>query len=147
MSDIVLAASVSRGLLALPDLDINDHVNFYIAAQFWGAEETWERNVAGSPYVDGTVTVNRSRRNITQPVAVECLGSTQAALEANIAALKQAFYQDTFTLTVTTNSQAHAYACECADSTIGWTTGRIAGGIVQVVFQVPVKPIPLTGAF
>lgn len=149
MSDLTLAGSVTRTSLAMADLNLNDFVNYYLSSQLMGGEERWTRNIDSSAYMDGELTLNRHRGNVTERVGVEVLGTSQAVLDANIATLKQAFYQDSFQMTLTINSSTHTYQCEAADldTTMVWNNGRQVSRIVLCVFSVPRRPIPLVGSY
>ena len=149
MSDLTLAGSVTRTSLALGDLNLNDYVSYYLSEQLMGGQERWVRNLDSSAYMDGELTINRHRGNITERVGVEVIGTSQSVLDANIAALKQAFYQDSFQLTLTINSSTHTYQCECADmdTQMVWNKGRQVGRVVLCVFDVPRRPIPLVGSY
>jgi hypothetical protein len=149
MSDLTLAGSVTRTPLALADLNLNDWVNYYLSEELMGGEERWVRNTQGSAYMEGEVTVNRHRGNITEKVGVEVLGTSQAVLDANIATLKDAFYQDSFQMTLTINGSTHTYQCEAADldNTMVWNKARHVGRIVLCVFSVPRRPIPIAGGY
>jgi hypothetical protein len=149
VSDLTLAGSVTRTALAMGDLNLNDYTSYYLSAQLMGGEERWTRNIDGSAYMDGEVTTNRHRGNITERVGVEVIGSSQSVLDANIAALKQAFFQDSFQMTLTINSSTHTYQCEAADmdSQMVWSSGRQVGRVVLCLFSVPRRPIPLVGSY
>jgi hypothetical protein len=149
MSDLTLAGSVTRAALALADLNLNDYVSYYLSSELMGGQERWVRNTDGSAYMDGEVTINRHRGNITERVGVEVMGSSQSVLDANILTLKQAFYQDSFQMTLTINSSTHTYQCEAADMDTSqiWVPGRQVGRIVLCVFDVPRRPIPIAGGY
>lgn len=149
MTDITLAGSVTRTSLALADLNINDYASYYLSQQLMGGEERWTRNLDSSAYMDGDLTLNRRRGNITERVGVEVLGSSQSVLDANVVVLKAAFYQDNFQMTLTMNSSTHTYQCEAADmdTAMVWNNGRQAGRTLLCVFSVPRRPIPLAGGY
>jgi hypothetical protein len=149
MSDITLAGSVTRTALALADLNLNDYVAYYLSAQLMGGQERWTRNLDSSPYMDGDLTINRRRGNITERVGVEVIGSSQSVLDANIAALKTAMYQDSFQMTLTLNGSTHTYQCEAADmdTSMVWNNGRMTGRAVLCIFDVPRRPIPVAGGY
>lgn len=142
MPDIGLAVTVSRDLLGLPTLDLNDHVSFYIAPGTLGAPMAWQRQQVGAPWVDGLVTVNRTRGMVSEPVVVEVLGDDTAEMFTNQATLIAAFSQDSFTLAVTVNGVANTYRCEAADYQIGsWVSGRLASIQGQITFTMPRQPV------
>lgn len=148
MADITLAGSVTRTALGMGDLNINDYSAYFLGSALELGEDRWERSSTGGAHMLGEVTTARTKKNITRVVPIEVLGTSHANLEANITALKQAFNQDSYQLTLTYNGTTHTYAAEAADvSYPGWITGRITGRVVLVVFSVPCRPIPVAGGF
>lgn len=147
MSDIALSVVLSRDALGLPPLQINDHLNYYIAPSFLGASQSWQRNTVGSPFIDGTTTTFRTRQMVQEPIQVEVPADTTAELYTQMATIVQAFSQDSFTMTVTVNGQVTQYACEAADFTVLWQSPRIVNKQGQVTFTMPRQPVPLTGSF
>jgi hypothetical protein len=146
MADLSLSVAVTRAQLGLGNLNINDHISYYCAAQFLGGSMTWNRQQISSPYMDGSVTVNRTRGVVMEPVAVEVLGSTDTALQTNMATLLAALSQDTFDLLVGIGSAQYQYLCEAADvQNAGWSGPRMIAKQAQIVFQVPRQPVPILG--
>lgn len=145
MPDLGLTVTVTRTLLGLADLNINDHSVYALAPGTMGAQVTWNRTTVSSPYLDDAVTVNRMRGKVNEAVIIEVLGVDQAALASNVDALIKAFSQDHYTLTIGIGSQTYAYRCEAADYQMTWTGPRFVARQVQVVFQVPRSPIPTQG--
>lgn len=144
MPDFTLVVHVSRAVLGLVDLDINDHERFYVAPGTFGAQLSYNRQQIGSPWTDGQVTVNRSKQMVQEPVVVEVLGDTFAEMFANIAELLAAFTQDHYQIKTTVGSGNQIrYSCEAADYQIGaWVSGRLASQQAQVTFTVPRQPVP-----
>jgi hypothetical protein len=147
MADLTVVANISRSLLALGDLNLNDYVNFTLATPILGGEEAWKRNSQGSAYMDGEVEVNASRGNITETIGVWVTGSTHANMMANVTTLKQAFNQATYELYLSINGTVHEWRCYRANSSYEFSTGLIASRKVKWTFQVPRNPVPITGGF
>jgi|SRR6184192_3654342 len=145
MPDITLSVTVSRTGLGLSALEINDHLDYYIAPQFLGANAQWNRTQVTSPFLDGSVTTQRYRQTVNEQLGVEVLGASQADLQAKLSALLGAFFQDSFTITITVDGTAYAYACEAADYQVNWNGPRFIAAQVQVVFSVPRSPAPVSG--
>lgn len=145
MADATITATVSRTSLALADLNINDHVNYILSAQFLGAGVTYRRQQVRSPYTEGAVTVNRTRDVIQDQVSIDVLASNYTTFQANIATLQAAFAQDVFTLTVTTNGVPWAWTCEASDYKMDWSVPRIMGLYGQVQYTILRQPIPISG--
>lgn len=144
MSDLGMSVLVTRVSLGLPDLELNDFENYYVGPEFLGGQETFLRSTAGSPFLDGQVTTYRQRANVQETIQVECLGDSEADLRAKVAALKDAWWQDSFTLNLTIGSQSWQYAFEAADVAVPWTGPRLVANQVQVLFTAPRKPWILT---
>lgn len=146
--DTSLSVVVSRTLLSLPDLDINDHLDYIISAnQFLGADETWTRNQISSPWIDGSVTVSRTRAMVNQPLSIEVYGDHDADVQAKIKALSQAMSQSDFQLGISIGAAQWQYQCESADRTVQWTTPRIVAHQWIVQFTIPMQPNPVSGGF
>ena len=146
MSLLGMTVSVTRTQLGLPVLQINDHNAYYISQSFLGGQMSWTRNQVTSPYLDGAVTVNRTRGMVTEQVVVEVLGGpSQALLQANVATLLAAFSQDSYLLTVIIATTSYEYLCEAADYQIAWTGPRFFAKQAQVTFSMPRQPIPVVG--
>jgi hypothetical protein len=145
--DLALSVVITRTALALPPLELNDHIAYYVGPTFMGGSLAWSRTQIGSPWLDGMVTVHRSRQMVTEPVQLEVLGGDQAELDANMLAAVRAFSQSDFQLIVTLQGEARTYECEAADQTLLWTGPRAIAGQMQVTFQVPRQPVPSAGAF
>lgn len=146
MADLSLSASVTRTLLALPDLALNDHVNYYLGAQILGGDQPWNRTTVGGAYMDGEITVNRNRKNVVETLSVWVMGDTAGELMTNLDTLKKAFSQDSYVLSVTLEGQNMQWRCEAADLSYQLTTGYIASLLVPVTLSVPRRPVPLAGA-
>lgn len=146
MSDISMQVTITRTLLSLGDLSLNDHTNFY-AAPSSPAAVTWQRTSVTSPFVDGDITVHRRRGNVTEEMLFEVLGTSQSNLQANLDTLIEAFSQDSFTITVTFAGTSYAWACEAADYQVIWDGPRVIAKQVQVRLSVPRSPVPLSGPF
>lgn len=145
MPDLTLSCTISRTLLSLSALELNDHVKFYIGAESQPGQVTWQREQVTSQFVEGDFTVSRRRGNVMETVTLEVLGDNQAQLQTNLAELIAAFKQDSFTLTTTFNGTSYAWACEAADYQVLWSGPRMVANQIQVQFQVPRKPIPTIG--
>lgn len=145
MVDLALSVKVTRTALALPDLEINDHLDSYIGPSFFGGTMSWTRNQVGSPFIDGSVTAYRTKQMVQEPVQIECLGGDAVELAANIATIYQAFMQDDFNVTIAFNGVTYTYQCEAADVTMLWTGPRLIADQGQLNFSVPRQPNPLVG--
>jgi predicted amino acid-binding ACT domain protein len=149
MPDLGVVARVSRTLLSLGDLDINDHSSYVLAGPLpvQGAVQ-WDRQQVSVPWVDGDITIARRRTNSTENISIYAAGADQASLDANIATLTEAFFQDRFVLQIIVGGSNHAWDCEAADLTqVLYDTSHVVAKYVTVTFAVPRMPIPLAGGF
>lgn len=147
MPDLSLSVLVTRDLLGLADLEINDFVNYYVSSEFLGADVSWNKNRAGSVFIDGSVAVSETRDVVTEPVTVEVLGDDGVDALANLATLREAFTQKTYELIVKVGgTEVLHYACEKANYKLGWTGARMVQGQIQAILQVPRQPLPIAGA-
>lgn len=147
MTDLALSVAVTRTQLGLSELNLNDHVNYYVAQQqFMGGTMTWTKNQITSPYVDGATTVNRTRGQVTEPVTIEVLGTSDTVLQTNMATLINAFSQDSYDLLIAIGAANYQYQCEAADvQQARWTVSGLLFKQQQIVFQVPRQPVPILG--
>lgn len=147
MPDIALSVQLSRDALGLAPLEIADRNPYYLSPQFLGAQVTWNRQKASSPFVDGEVTTQRSRQNVTENIGVEIVASSMLELQAYTEELIEAFLQSRYTMTVITDGATFGYRCETADYQVLWTTSRLVAKQGQVVFAVPRQPVALVGGY
>lgn len=147
MPELSMGVVLTRDLLGLGDLAINDHLNYYIGPQFLGSMVSWNRQQATSPFIDGAVTTYRTRSQVTEQVLVEVLGDSAAELHTNLAALVAAVCQDAYRLNVSVDGQSWAYACEAADYQVAWAGPRLVARQVQVSLGIPRSPVPISGGF
>lgn len=146
-TDVALGVTVTRTLLGKPDLDINDHLNYQVAPQFLGAQVSWQRNQQTSPFLDGAITLFRTRSQVTEPIELEVYGDTVADATANAVAAIAAFCQDNFLLTATVATETFQYYCEAADYQISWTGPRWVAKQLHLLFSTPRRPLPVVGGF
>ena len=142
---LTFGASVSRTLLSLADLDINDSVNYLVGNQILGSGVSWERKQVSSPWVDGDFTVTRRRPNVSDKIEVRVYGGDQEELKDNLESLVEAMTQDNFILNLTLDAQSYSYSCESADYQISWGKELRHSNQTIVTFQIPRKPVALAG--
>jgi hypothetical protein len=140
-----LSVKLSRSLLSLADLEINDHLDYYVS-DLGDTQVTWNKQTVRSPYVDGEITVQRSKQNVTRNMKVEVLGTNLADARANAKVLAQAVSQDTFTLTVDFGSDPTVYLCEASDYSWVESKERFHAGRGILAVTLIHKPTPVSGA-
>lgn len=141
-----MSVLVSRDLLGLTPLQINDHLTYAVAAPFLGGTVTWNRTQVSSPMMDGDVTTFRRRPTVTETVTVEVMAGNQADLHSAISQLVLAFQQDAYTVTITLGGEVYAYRCESADFAVAWVGARFIAHQLQVTLSVPRSPVSFNSA-
>lgn len=141
------ASSVTRTELALPDLNLNDHLNYIVVNQILGAQVQWRRQAVTSPFIEGQYTVGRVRDVVTDKFAVQVLGADQATMFGNLQALLAAFNQDYFNLSITLDNQMLTFACEASVYTVDFSQERIWARQMLVTFDLRRQPISVNGPF
>lgn len=139
-----LSVTLSRDLLGDTALEINDHVNYYVA-EMGDNQTSWRRQTTSSPWIDGTVTTQRSKENITRSMSIEVLGTNWADTLNNAGNLIAAVSQDNFTLTIDMYSTAVSYICEASD--YSWTQSKERWHSNRGILTVSLihKPNPISG--
>ena len=139
-----LSVTLSRDLLDDTALEINDHVNYYVA-EMGDNQTSWRRQTTSSPWIDGTVTTQRSKENITRSMSIEVLGTNWADTLNNAGNLIAAVSQDNFTLTIDMYSTAVSYICEASD--YSWTQSKERWHSNRGILTVSLihKPNPISG--
>lgn len=152
MSDVPLSVKITRPLIGggSADLELNDKTAFAVVL-FGSGRRTWVRDTAAAPSVHGEVQVSARMGLGLAPVKVRALGSTTAALKANVLLIVAAFSQLHFGLKVVWDTTwSEQWACFAADGGIDTSDGSfdpLLGMAHQQVYswQVPRQPIPVTG--
>lgn len=142
---LAFTAQVTRTLLGLGNLNVNDHLNYITTTQIMGGTVSWQRNAVSSPYVDGDVTVSRRRANVTDQFVINVLGATHAQIKTNLTTLINAFMQDEFDLLLSADGATYQYKCETSDYSVEWNHAKWHDNLVTVSFQVMRKPIAIQG--
>ena len=137
---------ISRTLLSLADLELNDHFHYYIA-EMGDLGISWNRQTTRSPWVDGEITVQRTRNIVEQRMIVEVLGPTRAELFENVRQLSQALNQDTFTLTTVLDGQTTQWRGEASDHMVSRDKERIHSVRARVEANVRLQPVALSGVY
>lgn len=146
---MTFACSCTRTELGLADLNLNDHINYYVSNDsIFSGTVQYRRNTVTSPYVASGVTVNAVADLVQDVFAVEVLGGTSGALGTanNYAAIVAAFGQYDFNLTFSFDSGVYTYACQTSDYTTDWTQGRGLANQLEVKFTLYRSPIAINGA-
>lgn len=145
MADLTMSVQVSRDLLGLGPLEINDFVSYYVTPQFMGAARAWSRTQVGSPWLNGQRTTNRTLEMVVETVVVDYLGGSAAEAQQALVDITQAFDQDGFTMTITISGVTNTYQCESSDFTVLWDGPHWIAQHGQITFSMPRQPIPIVG--
>ncbi len=146
MADIALTAKITRTLLSLGDLNINNHTTYAIGPTIFGGGRNWVRKSTDSDYVHGEPTISKRLANTTDMLQVYVKGSTMSALDTALGTLNDALAQHRYVLQLYMNGSDHQWDCEAADIVSATSdTAHVYGKIVMVTYQIPHYPIPLVG--
>lgn len=147
----VVTVFVTRGELALADLQLVDHANGYevVDGSLNAGQVSWRRSLVRSPFVEGAYETNAVRELVEgATVAVDVNGPDQTTIRTRVAALIAAFTQSTYELHVTLDGIAWAWTCMRADYSVGVVSDDIVFGLAApVVLQFPRQPVPVAGPY
>jgi hypothetical protein len=139
-----MTAGITRTLLGLGDLNLN--TDPFIVVDVKPGEVQWRRQETASFYVDGEFTVGRAKNSPRVQWTQQVSGTDQDDLDANMAALIDAFEQDTFQISYDLDGNTHTWRGECADWNPTYEKERVHGLIQLVVFSFKRMPRALAGA-
>jgi hypothetical protein len=147
--DLAITSTISRTELALPALSLNDHTTYTLIGIGPGAV-TWKRQYASSVFVHGDVLVNAVKGHGNLPMMVRVKGTTQAAVDTNLAALLRALDQFSYQLSITIAGVTWTWNCDLADYSVddGGEFSKFYKLAKQTIVtaQIPRNPIPVAGS-
>lgn len=112
---------------------------------------SWRRMTAKSPYQHGEFLIGAVKDAETGVISIRSYGSDVETLEANVAALLDAFSQFTYHVSVTIDGVVHEWSCEPADAAMNQDQGfdKFAQEALQQLwtFRFPRSPIPIYGSY
>lgn len=127
-------------------LNINDGTNYILVPQNLNpATVTYRRAQVTSPFVEGRFTVNRVLDAVEGEIEIDVIGSSQSALQTNIAALIAAFTADEYVLSITIDGATYSWDCEAADYAMLWVHERMHALRVPMRFAFQRSPVPASG--
>lgn len=139
-----LSVLITRTLLGLDPLEVNDHINYYVATS-GDIQIQWNKQTVRSPWVDGEITVQRSRGNVNRQLEIEVLGSDWQNCLANAQALATALSQDSFTMSWEWDGEVVEYLCEASEYSWKATKERWHAGRGIMTTNLIHKPTPTAG--
>lgn len=153
MPEILVAVSVTRDELSLPDLELNDTLNDgpfrVIRAGLGPGPSTVRLGKTSSEVVDGDFIYAYSLETVVMPLAIRVTGEDASEVNSNIELLVAAFRQLSYQLTFSVEGAPFSYICQPAQISYG------AEGVIQefhmkarqqeVRFQIPRHPSPVAG--
>jgi len=141
-----MSVTVSRDLLGLDPLELNDFIDYSVDDQFLGGQSTWNIVAsADSPYVHGEWPTILKMGNVQERVGVWAYASEQLELESKVGAVLAAFRQIQYLLTVTINGQVRQFNCQPSDTQYEMTGPLSANKLGHVVCTVRRTPVLLQG--
>jgi hypothetical protein len=155
MSDLTVAASITRDRLSLADLDLNDGTAYEIVRAGPGVRQ-WVFDWAAAPSVHGEQPVSARMGNQVAPVAIRVKGSTKTQYDNRAKALVAAFSQLKFHLLITIDGTTEEWKCFAANMSPASSDGSGGDGswdkfsLMAKWHQVyscsvPRHPIPVSG--
>lgn len=142
---MIMSAGISRSLLALPDLDLNNGTPFKVI-DIKPGDRTWRRQETSSAYVDGEFTVNRTRSTPKATWAQEIRAADQDEMNVFLSEVVQAFEQDTFEIWHVMDGAETRWKGETADWQPTYEKERLHGLRQQIIFSFKRVPVPILGA-
>lgn len=140
-----IIVTVSRTLLGLGSLNINDHLVYELSTTVFGGSVAYQTTWISSPYVDGDIPHTRRRGNVTDTLGVYVMGETNKDVLTNMQTLVAAMQQDKYSLMLVYDGATYQYECHSADYTVGWDQANLNANKILVTFSVPRKPVPTKG--
>jgi hypothetical protein len=144
MATLTLSVKLTRTLLGLDDLELNDHGAYYIS-ELGDYAIQWDRKTISTPWTDGDITVQRSRRSVERRVVIEVLGTTTTQMKQRARTLIDALSQDSYNMTVNMDGDSSTYRCEAADYTISWDKERAHSSRTLVSAVIRQSPAMVSG--
>jgi hypothetical protein len=138
---------ITRASLSLGNLDIDTDPYKLGQENLDPGEVSWRRQWATSPFVHGSIEVNKTKdiSRGTLDVLVDGAGS-ESTLRSEVATLITAFSQSSYELHLTVNSTDWAWSCFAADYAVNFDNWRMSS-IAICKFSIFRKPIPVAGPY
>ena len=135
---------------SLPNLELNAGDFKWSSTDSDGGGVVWDRERAGSKYVDGETLVNRKKALVLQPARVIVTGANNTDLRTNLDDLIDAFSQFSFQITIDPDNAdagvtSWTWQCECADYSTGLLRLERNRLITDVTLSIPRMPDPVSG--
>ena len=154
MADLVVAASITRTLLSLADLSLED-AGFCKVIGYDPGPTSKRRVQAKSPTVAGHVQTGSVADTRLIALTLRIYGASKSALDANIQTVVNAFEQFDYQLSVQLDDATVVWACDDAEYRPVRTDGD---GVDQVglskaakwqafAFTIPAQPYPVSGVY
>lgn len=149
-----LTVTVSRTLLGLPDLDLNNPAGGLVVVNLGPGRREINLNEVTSPVSDGAVVVGGRAEMQTAFMTVRAYASSEAAVLTLLDTVAEAMNQRQFLLTVTmepssgvaiaANTRTEVWSCYASDHSIGasgrWEADKLSGGWQDISFEIPRLP-------
>jgi hypothetical protein len=113
VSVVIQAAITTTGA----PINLNSGMYRLAAGTFEGEAVTHRKQTVTNSFVEGSYTVNSLRENVVTPVNIWIETASTREMKAAVAALKAAFDQISFNMTVTWDDYQETWFCEASDYT------------------------------
>lgn len=148
MSDLVVAAALSRAELDLEDLVVEDPSAGYEVVQYGVGALSWRRHTVSSPFLPD-ILVAAVKETRVQTLAVQVKGATANQFNTRLQALLRALEQFRYILTISLDGVILQYGAEPADYVPG--SAESLNKYELMVYQqtvwasIPTAPVPYLG--
>lgn len=105
----------------------------------------WRRARASSPRSHGSVQTHATLEDAQLEAVIYAEADTANGLEALRQSIEDAFFQFSYTLTVTEDGVVRAYRCDCAD--LSWNehdSGMAEAKLAKATLTIPCYPLPVS---
>lgn len=140
-----LSVLVGRSSLSLSDLELNNSTSTNLVIKINGGVDTPIIDMHKSKLSNGILVSNVTRDIKTARLVVRVYGADVSTVFANLAILKAAFSQWSYTVTVTFGSSVQVWNCLPATISYGtsnsdYDSGHLRGGFQEVFLDMPRQP-------
>lgn len=138
----MLTLAVDRTGLSLAALTFADPASGLWVDAITRPGRRWSRTSASSPFTHGSVQTQATLETATLEAVLYVQAADAATLTTQRQAVEAAFFQWAYEVTVTEESSAETFSCDCAD--LAWNEydpGMAAAHLARVVVSIPCYPL------
>lgn len=147
---ITLFVDITRTLLSLSPLVLEDPTNGYSVFKLGPGDASWRNETVESAYAHGHTLVSAVKDIQRAPLGVRVRGSSASQLDSRLDTLLDAFSQFVYYVGVITDGVTKVWQCDPADWTIGeageFNKYHMMAKIYEVSLIIPRQPVPTSGS-